>query len=345
MYPLLKNLLFILSPEKAHHFTTKTLRLFFKLPVFKSIFSNTYRFEHPSLEKEVFGLKFKNPVGLAAGFDKNAQFINEFTGMGFGFIEVGTVTPLAQSGNPQPRLFRLKEDDALINRMGFNNEGMELAFENLKNRPKGIIVGGNIGKNKITPNEEAESDYLKCYEKLFPVVDYFVVNVSSPNTPGLRKLQEKEPLQNLLKSLQAANNKKANPKPILLKIAPDLTDSQLDDILEIADNINLDGIIATNTTIDRDGLLEEKKSLNKIGNGGLSGAPVFNRSTDIVKYIRRNNKKIPIIAVGGILTGQDAVAKINAGADLVQIYTGLVYRGPVLIKEINKAILADLGIA
>ncbi len=295
------------------------------------------------LEKKLFGLTFKNPVGLAAGFDKNAQFIPEFASMGFGFIEVGTVTPLAQPGNPEPRLFRLPQDQALINRMGFNNDGMEEAYKNLLNRPKGLIVGGNIGKNKVTPNEQAESDYIKCFEKLFPVVDYFVVNVSSPNTPDLRKLQEKEPLENLLKTLQAANNRKAQPKPILLKIAPDLNNGQLDDILEIAANINLDGIIATNTTIDRSGLKTSEASLEKIGNGGLSGAPVFHQSTEIIKYIRERNTQIPIIAVGGIMTGEDALAKINAGADLVQIYTGLVYRGPALISEINKAILANLG--
>ncbi|MFY0599757.1 MAG: quinone-dependent dihydroorotate dehydrogenase [Cyclobacteriaceae bacterium] len=345
MYQLLKNFLFLLSAEKAHHFTTKSLRVLFKIPFFKSLFSSIYNYQDPKIERELFGLKFRNPVGLAAGFDKNAQFIHEFSAMGFGFIEVGTVTPLAQSGNPQPRLFRLTEDNALINRMGFNNDGMEAAFENLQTRPKGIIVGGNIGKNKVTPNEEAESDYLKCYEKLFPVVDYFVVNVSSPNTPDLRKLQEKEPLENLLKTLQTENNKKKEPKPILLKIAPDLTDGQLDDILDIARSINLDGIIATNTTIDRSGLKESESTLEKIGNGGLSGAPVLDRSNEVIKYIRDRNQKIPIIGVGGILSGKDAVDKMKAGANLVQIYSGLVYKGPDLIKDINKAIVADLGIA
>ncbi len=343
MYQIIKNLLFLLSPEKAHHFTTKTLKVLLKLPLMKPLFSWIYSINQKGLEKKLFGLTFKNPVGLAAGFDKNAQYIHEFAAMGFGFIEVGTVTPLAQPGNPQPRLFRLKKDKALINRMGFNNDGMNLAYDNLLKRPKDVIVGGNIGKNKITDNDDAESDYLKCYEKLYPVVDYFVVNVSSPNTPDLRKLQEKEPLENLLKSLQSANNQKKQPKPILLKIAPDLTDGQLDDIMEIASNINLDGIIATNTTIDRSGLVENQSSLERIGNGGLSGAPVFNRSTEVVKYIRSKNKKIPIVAVGGILSGADALEKIKAGADLVQIYTGLVYRGPALIKEINKAILSDLG--
>ncbi|MEP4533293.1 MAG: quinone-dependent dihydroorotate dehydrogenase [Cyclobacteriaceae bacterium] len=342
MYQLLKQLLFLLNPESAHHFTTKTLRFLFKIPLVKVVFSSLYKTKDENLEREFFGLKFKNPVGLAAGFDKNAQFIHEFEAMGFGFIEVGTVTPLPQPGNPKPRLFRLPQDQALINRMGFNNDGMELAYENLLKRPQGLIVGGNIGKNKVTPNEEAESDYLKCFEKLYPVVDYFVVNVSSPNTPDLRKLQEKEPLESLLKSLQAANAKKESSKPILLKIAPDLTDGQLDDILEIAENINLDGLITTNTTIDRSGLKTSEATLTDIGNGGLSGAPVLQRSTDIIRYIRTKNTKIPIIGVGGIMSAEDALEKLNAGADLVQIYTGLVYRGPALIKEINKAILSDL---
>lgn len=297
--------------------------------------------EHPKLEQKLFGLTFKNPIGLAAGFDKNAEFIHEFQAMGFGFIEVGTVTPLAQPGNPEPRLFRLPEDEALINRMGFNNHGMTVAIKNLEKRPKGIIIGGNIGKNKITPNEEATSDYLKCFDKLYLYVDYFVVNVSSPNTPGLRELQEKEPLQALLVKLQEANSKKPKKKPILLKIAPDLTNSQLDDIIEIATNINLDGLIATNTTIDRSGLKSSNEELEEIGAGGLSGAPLFNRSTEIIEYLRSLNSKIPIIAVGGILSGKDAIAKLKAGANLVQVYTGLVYKGPGLIKDIKKAILEN----
>ncbi|MFY0605152.1 MAG: quinone-dependent dihydroorotate dehydrogenase [Cyclobacteriaceae bacterium] len=341
MYQLAKKFLFMMPAEKAHHFTTNALKTVFKFPFIRSIFRSTYQLEHPKLERELFGLKFKNPVGLAAGFDKNADYIHEFAEMGFGFIEIGTVTPLAQPGNPQPRLFRLKNDRALINRMGFNNEGMENAKKNLQTKPEGIIIGGNIGKNKVTPNEEATSDYLKCYETLYPCVDYFVVNVSSPNTPGLRELQDKEPLQALLKSLQAVNAKKEYPKPILLKIAPDLTDSQLDDILDISTNINLDGIIATNTTIDRSGLTESEASLEQIGAGGLSGAPVLSRSTEVVKYLRDRNKKLPIIAVGGILSGEDALEKIVAGADLVQVYSGLIYRGPSLIKEINQAILKN----
>ncbi len=341
MYQIAKALLFKLPAEKAHDLTTKSLKFAFKIPFIKAIFRSIYCLEDPKLEREVLGIKFKNPVGLAAGFDKNAEFVHEFAALGFGFIEIGTVTPLAQPGNPQPRLFRLKSDKALINRMGFNNKGMMVAKENLLNRPKGIIVGGNIGKNKVTPNEEATSDYLKAFETLYPVVDYFVVNVSSPNTPNLRQLQEKEPLEALLKSLQDANEKKDQPKPILLKIAPDLTDSQLDDIMEIAENINLDGLIATNTTIERSGLKATEEDLEQIGAGGLSGAPVFNRSTEVLKYIRRKNKSIPVIAVGGISSGEDALDKLKAGATLVQVYSGLIYRGPALIKEINQAILAN----
>lgn len=341
MYQIVKSFLFRMPAEKAHYFTTGVLKSAFRVPFLKSIFRSVYRFEHKKLEQNLFGLTFKNPVGLAAGFDKNAEFISEFQAMGFGFIEIGTVTPLAQPGNPKPRLFRLKADHALINRMGFNNHGVLEAIKNLKKRPPGIIIGGNIGKNKVTPNEAATSDYLKCFDKLYPYVDYFVVNVSSPNTPGLRELQEKEPLQALLVQLQEANAKKSKQKPILLKIAPDLTNSQLDDIIEIATNINLDGLIATNTTIDREGLKTSSSQLSEIGAGGLSGAPLFNRSTEIIEYLRSSNKDIPIIAVGGILSGEDAVSKLKAGANLVQVYSGLVYKGPALIKDIKKAILEN----
>lgn len=341
MYQLAKSLLFQMPAEKAHHFTTRRLKAAFKVPFVKKIFSAAYRVEDPRLERKLLGLTFKNPVGLAAGFDKNAEFIHEFAAMGFGFIEIGTVTPLPQPGNPEPRLFRLQEDEALINRMGFNNDGMHAAKANLQDRPKGVIIGGNIGKNKATPNEQAEDDYLRCFDTLYPVVDYFVVNVSSPNTPDLRKLQDKEPLEALLLALQKANRKKPAPKPILLKIAPDLTNTQLDDIIEIAGNIRLDGIIATNTTIARTGLKEPAESLEAIGAGGLSGAPVFLRSTEIIQYLRARNTDIPIIAVGGILSAEDALAKLKAGANLVQVYTGLVYKGPALIKEINEAILAN----
>jgi dihydroorotate dehydrogenase len=328
-----------LPAEKAHYFTTGLLKSLFKIPWAKSIFSALYSYERKELEQELFGLKFKNPVGLAAGFDKNADYINEFEAMGFGFIEIGTVTPLGQPGNPQPRLFRLKRDEALINRLGFNNNGMDAAVENLKNRPQGLIVGGNIGKNKATPNEQAIDDYLKCFDALYDYVDYFVINVSSPNTPGLRELQDKEPLTALIKAVQKANREKPTEKPILLKIAPDLTNSQLDDILDMATETNLDGLIATNTTITRDDLKTPENELAAIGAGGLSGKPVFERSTAVVKYIRDNNPTIPIIAVGGIMSGEDARKKIAAGANLVQVYSGLVYRGPGLIKEICKSLV------
>lgn len=339
MYQLAKALLFQLPAEKAHYFTTGLLKSLFKIPWAKSIFSALYSYERKELEQELFGLKFKNPVGLAAGFDKNADYINEFEAMGFGFIEIGTVTPLGQPGNPQPRLFRLKRDEALINRLGFNNNGMDAAVENLKNRPQGLIVGGNIGKNKATPNEKAIDDYLKCFDALYDYVDYFVINVSSPNTPGLRELQDKEPLTALIKAVQKANRKKPTEKPILLKIAPDLTNSQLDDILDMATETNLDGLIATNTTITRNDLKTPENELAAIGAGGLSGKPVFERSTAVVKYIRDNNPTIPIIAVGGIMSGEDARKKIAAGANLVQVYSGLVYRGPGLIKEICKSLV------
>jgi dihydroorotate dehydrogenase len=339
VYQLAKALLFQLPAEKAHYFTTGLLKSLFKIPWAKSIFSALYSYERKELEQELFGLKFKNPVGLAAGFDKNADYINEFEAMGFGFIEIGTVTPLGQPGNPQPRLFRLKRDEALINRLGFNNNGMDAAVENLKNRPQGLIVGGNIGKNKATPNEQAIDDYLKCFDALYDYVDYFVINVSSPNTPGLRELQDKEPLTALIKAVQKANREKPTEKPILLKIAPDLTNSQLDDILDMATETNLDGLIATNTTITRDDLKTPENELAAIGAGGLSGKPVFERSTAVVKYIRDNNPTIPIIAVGGIMSGEDARKKIAAGANLVQVYSGLVYRGPGLIKEICKSLV------
>jgi dihydroorotate dehydrogenase len=298
-----------------------------------------FTFEHPNLRRELFGLSFKNPVGLAAGFDKDAKYIDELDCLGFGFIEIGTLTPKGQPGNEQPRLFRLPTDEALINRMGFNNQGVEIALEKLKNRNKSIIVGGNIGKNKVTPNELATEDYLYCFKALFDYVDYFVVNVSSPNTPDLRALQEKEPLTKLLETLQAENNKQTKPKPILLKIAPDLTNEQLDDIIEIVTETKLAGIIAGNTTINRAGLSTSNATLEAIGNGGLSGAPLRKRATEVVSYIHtKSNGQIPIIGVGGINSAEDALEKIKAGASLIQIYTGFVYQGPSLIKRINKKI-------
>lgn len=286
------------------------------------------------------GLKFPNPVGLAAGFDKNASLYESMSTLGFGFIEVGTVTPMPQEGNPKPRMFRLSSDGGLINRMGFNNEGLEAMVQNLKNRNPDLIIGGNIGKNKVTPNDEATGDYVKCFEGLFNYVDYFVVNVSSPNTPNLRELQEKKPLTDLLMTLQNLNNAKQQVKPILLKIAPDLTNTQLDDIAEIIKSTKLAGIIATNTTIDRSSLKTKKVELERIGNGGLSGKPLNKRSTEVIRYLReRLGKESVIIGVGGIFTANDALVKINAGADLVQVYTGFIYEGPALIKRINKLII------
>ena len=319
MYKLLKPILFLFQPEKAHKITTGLLRFMLKIPLGKSIIRGMFYFEDQRLEREVFGLKFKNPVGLAAGFDKNAELIDDFSNLGFGFIEIGTITPKGQPGNPQPRLFRLPQDEALINRMGFNNEGVEEAVGRLKNRKSNIIVGGNIGKNKVTSNENALDDYLICFEKLYDYVDYFVVNVSSPNTPGLRELQEKEPLMKLLKGLQDVNNKRKLPKPILLKIAPDLIESQLDDIIDITKQLSLDGLIVSNTTIDRSGLTTNAENIEAIGAGGLSGKPVFNKSNEVLKYIRRHNPTVHIVAVGGVHSGQDAVEKIRCGANLVQI--------------------------
>ena len=277
-------------------------------------------------------------MGLAAGFDKDGKYFREMAALGFGFIEVGTVTPKGQVGNPQPRLFRLPQDEALINRMGFNNDGVNALVEQLKKgKPKGVVIGGNIGKNKVTPNEQAAEDYKITFEALFPYVDYFVVNVSSPNTPNLRELQEKDPLTKLLSTLQNLNQAKAQPKPLLLKIAPDLTFSQIDDVIEIAGEVKLDGLIATNTTIDRSNLTTNDTQIESIGAGGLSGAPLRKRATEVIRYIHeKTNGELPIVGVGGINSAEDALEKIQAGASLVQIYTGLIYQGPTLIKKINK---------
>lgn len=294
-----------------------------------------YLVEDKKLERQLFGLTFKNPVGLAAGFDKDAKLYNELSNFGFGFIEIGTLTPKPQDGNPKKRLFRLKEDSAIINRMGFNNGGVEEAVERLK-KNKGVLIGGNIGKNKVTPNEDAVEDYKICFNALFDHVDYFVVNVSSPNTPNLRALQDKEPLTELLKALQVLNFQKTNSKPILLKIAPDLTNEQLDDIIDIVKTTKIDGVIATNTTISREGLQSE----NKKEVGGMSGKPLKSRSTEVIKYLsEKSNKAFPIIGVGGIHSAKDALEKIEAGADLVQLYTGFIYEGPKLIRSINKVLL------
>ncbi len=337
---LIRPLLFLVDPEKIHHFVFSLLRLKGKIPGFRWILSSLFVKEDPRLEKEVFGIRFKNRVGLAAGFDKDARLIDEMACMGFGFIEIGTLTPKPQPGNEKPRLFRLPMDQALINRMGFNNEGVLAAVERLKKRKSSVIVGGNIGKNKSTPNETALEDYAYCFEALYQFVDYFVVNVSSPNTPGLRELQEKEPLRKLLSYVKELSLAKTKQKPVLLKIAPDLTKEQLDDVIEILKATHTDGVIATNTTISREGLTTEKTVLDKMGNGGLSGKPLAARSTEVIRYLRSKlGPHYPIIGVGGILTTQDAVEKIKAGADLIQLYTGFIYEGPEIIRKINKAIL------
>lgn len=337
---IIRPVFFKFDPEKIHHFTFSMLKFYQRIG-FGSVFRSVYNIENPRLERELFGLKFPNPVGLAAGFDKDAKLYKELSNLGFGFIEIGTVTPKPQAGNETPRLFRLKEDSAIINRMGFNNGGVEEAVERLKNNPKGkrrVLIGGNIGKNKSTPNEDAVNDYITCFDKLFDYVDYFVVNVSSPNTPNLRELQEKKPLTDLLQRLQDRNNSKVKRKPILLKIAPDLTDDQLLDIIDIVSVTNIDGVIATNTTIARDGL----SSVNKSEIGGLSGKPLTKRATEVIRFLsEKSNNAFPIIGVGGIHSEEDALEKLNAGASLIQLYTGFIYEGPGLIKRINNALLRE----
>ncbi len=339
MYSGLRFFLFQFDPEKIHHVVTGILNRFFRVIWFRNLVSKSLTLENEKLHREVFGLKFKNPVGLAAGFDKNAEYVEAFAALGFGFIEVGTVTPLPQPGNEKPRMFRLPADEALINRMGFNNQGVDVVADRLKrvNR-EDLIIGGNIGKNKWTPNEDAVKDYIICFDRLFDVVDYFVVNVSSPNTPGLRELQEKEPLMHILNSLQERNNKDGIAKPILLKIAPDLTNQQLDDIVEIVQKTKIAGLIATNTTLSREGLASPEGVKNQ--SGGLSGKPLTKRSTEVIAYLyAKLGSTFPIIGVGGIHTAQDALDKLNAGAALVQLYTGFIYEGPGLIKAINRQIL------
>lgn len=331
---ILQPFLFLLDAEQAHNFATKVLKISFKIPGIKALLKKIYRIESKDLEKELFGLKFKNPVGLAAGFDKNAEFMHELSAFGFGFLEIGTITPKGQPGNDKPRLFRLKKDKALINRLGFNNHGVEHAIGNLRKRPKNIIIGGNIGKNKTTPNEEAYKDYEYSLEALYPYVDYFVVNVSSPNTPDLRDLQEKGPLLNLLQRLKTRIDEKKNKKPILLKIAPDLSEGQLNDIIEIVNTVNISGIIATNTTIERHGLKSNTKLAAE--KGGLSGKPVFDKSNAIIRKLRSSLPELPIIGVGGIDSGPSAKEKLESGADLVQIYTGFIYEGPGIVKSINS---------
>jgi dihydroorotate dehydrogenase len=350
IYPILRNLLFQFGPEAVHHFSMNMLKNACSVGMSRSLIEKQFQFQDPSLEKELFGLKFGNPVGLAAGFDKNALYLTALSCIGFGSAEIGTVTPKGQLGNEQPRLFRLPKDKALINRMGFNNEGVDVIKARLAKwndagswQPgKKIIVGGNIGKNKMTCNELAYQDYEICFNELFNEVDYFVVNVSSPNTPGLRELQEKESLKKILSRLQDLNQGKAAPKPLLLKIAPDLTEEQLADIVSLSFETVLSGLVATNTTISRENLLTEKRELDAIGAGGLSGKPVTTRSTEVVSYLAKNTAgKIPIIASGGIFTGADAKEKLNAGASLVQVWTGFIYEGPIIVKNICKALVAQ----
>lgn len=333
---IIRPILFLFHPELIHHITFATLKILFKIPGFKLLINKQFGLTDKKLERNLFGLHFKNPIGLAAGFDKNAVLFDELGAFGFGFVEIGTVTPNPQPGNPKPRLFRLKKDQALINRMGFNNDGVEVIADRLKHRKTDIIIGGNIGKNKITPNEKAVEDYLICFEKLFDVVDYFVVNVSSPNTPNLRDLQDKKPLTEILQALQEVNNAKENPKPILLKIAPDLTDSQLLDIIDIVKITKIAGVIATNTTLSRDGL----QSDNRNESGGLSGKPLTNRATEVIQFLSdKSEKAFLIIGVGGIHSTQEAQEKLKAGANLLQLYTGFIYEGPGLVKEINQSLL------
>lgn len=332
---IIRPILFKFDPESVHHFTFSILKIANKIPFTTSVLRKIYGTEDQRLEREVFGLKFKNPVGLAAGFDKDAKLYKELSAFGFGFIEIGTLTPKPQPGNPKKRLFRLIEDSGIINRMGFNNGGVKNAVERLKNN-QSVLIGGNIGKNKITPNEDAVSDYLICFDELFDFVDYFVVNVSSPNTPNLRELQEKEPLKKLLQSLQNRNSEKKKAKPILLKIAPDLTDEQLLDIIEIVTETKIAGVIATNTTLSRENL----KSANKTETGGLSGKPLNARSTEVIRFLaEKSGKAFPIIGVGGIHSPEDAIEKLEAGASLIQIYTGFIYEGPGFVRKINRALL------
>ena len=343
MYSLLRELLFCFPPEDVHYFAMNVLKTGCRVGAIKSLIKKNFCFKDTGLEKTVFGLPFNNPVGLGAGFDKNALYLNELEALGFGFVEIGTVTPKGQPGNDKPRLFRLPQDKALINRMGFNNDGVSMIKPRLiewnNHRPKTtdqrLIIGGNIGKNKVTPNEDAWKDYNTCFTELFECVDYFVVNVSSPNTPGLRELQEKESLKKILSELQNINAAQAKQKPLLLKIAPDLTQEQLDDIVALSFEVKLDGLVATNTTISREQLQTPNSKLQTIGAGGLSGLPVKKRSTEVVQYLSTlTSGRIPIIDSGGIFTGADAKEKMEAGASLVQVWTGFVYEGPSITKNI-----------
>ncbi|TAH01914.1 MAG: quinone-dependent dihydroorotate dehydrogenase [Sphingobacteriales bacterium] len=341
MYALIRSFLFLFSPEWVHYFSMNSLRLLCSFGVTRAIIKKLFEPRHTK-SVEQFGLNFKNVVGLAAGFDKNARYLRELSNLGFGFVEIGTVTPLPQAGNDKPRLFRLPKDKALINRMGFNNDGVKQVAKRLKAWKASanagtLIIGGNIGKNKVTANEDAWKDYDICFKELFDWVDYFVVNVSSPNTPGLRALQEKDSLRKILSHLQTINKQQAHPKPLLLKIAPDLTTEQVNDVIDLAIEIQLDGLVVANTTISREGLKTDETTITAIGAGGLSGLPVREKSTALVNYMcRQLNGQIPVIASGGIFTSADATEKLNAGACLVQVWTGFIYEGPSIVKNICK---------
>lgn len=340
----IRPVLFLLGPEKIHHIIVFMLKYLFKIPGVSNIVQGLYTINHPSLEREFAGIKFPNPVGFAAGFDKNAEFTDPFSSFGFGFIEIGTVTPKGQPGNPKPRSFRLPKDKALINRMGFNNQGVDQVVENLKKSKKGTVIGGNIGKNTLTPNDQAIEDYVVCFDKLYPFVDYFVVNISCPNIKDLKELQNRSSTEALLTKLISIRASKSTKKPVLLKISPDLNNAQLDDIIDIYFTLEIDGIVATNTTISRKNLTTNEDRVESIGNGGLSGQPLTKRALDVVRYIReKSNHQIPVIGVGGIMSVSDALSMLDAGATLLQLYTGFIYEGPALVKNINKEIIKRNG--
>ena len=340
---IIRPILFKFDPEVVHYFTFDVIKLLSKIPGIPFLIRYFFQLKHPSLERELFGLRFKNPVGLAAGFDKNAVLYNELANFGFGFIEIGTVTPKAQEGNPKKRLFRLQADKGIINRMGFNNAGLEAVITQLKTNKKQLIIGGNIGKNTQTSPEGYTADYLECFAALHPYVDYFVLNVSCPNVGSHAKLNDKDYLEELIKAVQTSNTTFEQSKPILLKIAPDLNETQLDEIIELVSVTNLDGVIASNTSVSREQLQTDASTLEAIGNGGVSGQPIKEKSTQVIKYLsEQSHKAFPIIGVGGIHSEQDALEKIAAGADLVQLYTGFIYEGPALVRRINKALLESV---
>lgn len=341
MYQLLRNILFWFDAEEVHYFSMNVLCFFCSFPFIKSYLKKKFS-PQKDFSKEVFGIIFSNPVGLAAGFDKNAKYLNELETLGFGFVEIGTVTPLPQTGNPKPRLFRLPKDKALINRMGFNNDGAKAVSERVRSYRKenksSLVIGGNIGKNKITPNENAWKDYEICFNELHDAVDYFVVNVSSPNTPGLRDLQQKDSLKKILTNLQQINQTKSIQKPLLLKISPDLNQNDLDDIIDLAMEIKLDGLVAANTTISRNNLITSQKEIDEMGAGGLSGKPLREEATRITNYIHQRTKgTIPIISSGGIFSANDAKEKLENGANLIQVWTGFIYEGPGIVKKICQS--------